>query len=421
MNNKENEVINECLNNSPFVFLTGGAGVGKSTLVKSLLETSDKNISKYGTTGVASLLIGGTTIESGFEIPPSVYNPVIDIYKIIKPSKREAIKNTDIVCIDEVSMLRPDKLDYINYALQLNCNNKKPFGLKTILAIGDLYQLPPVVSSKSPLPRQYLTPYFFSAEVLKACNLTIIELTKVYRQTDQLFIDALNAIRVGNITTEQLSYLNLRVVINPPQDAVVLSPYNDNIKSLNEDKLSEVDGQLYTFSAETEGKINQNDFVAEKELKLKIGARVIIIRNANDGTYVNGSIGIVKAINTYGPISIKLDSGTEVDIFKQEWPKTESVYSTDENRNEQNVIGSIRQYPIKLAWGISIHKSQGATYEKAHIDLGRGAFASGQLYVALSRVKSYEGLTLARPIQHSDIIVDQRIIEFFKQSNIIRI
>ncbi len=416
------KMLNEQLKEpSSVVFLTGGAGVGKTTLLKKFVEDSDKSIIKLATTGAAALLLGGSTIESALQIPPRVTNPLHDIEVIRRYEKREAVKNADLILIDEVSMLRPDKLDFIDFALRLNCNSQVPFAGKRLLLVGDLYQLPPVVTSSSILPDEYDTPFFFSAKVLKEVSFSTIELTKVYRQNDIKFIDALNSVRLGEATIAHLDYLNLKVVKSAPSDAVTLAPYNESIFNLNKQKLSEIKDNLYQITAEVEGKIGVNDFIVDKDLFIKIGARVVLTRNSMNGSYVNGSIGVVKDIDLDGPITVELDTGNDVEIQKEVWQKTESTFSIFYQRNEQKVIGTIKQYPIKLAWGISIHKSQGATYDKAHIDLGRGAFAAGQLYVALSRLKSYEGLSLARPIRQDDIIVDQRINDFFKHSKIIRL
>jgi ATP-dependent DNA helicase PIF1 len=416
------KMLNEKLSTrSAVVFLTGGAGVGKTTLVRSFEESSDKNITKLATTGAAALLLGGNTIESALQIPPHISNPVHDILEIKRFEKQKAIINTDIIMIDEASMLRPDKLDYIDYALRLNCNSQEPFAGKCLLLVGDLFQLPPVVTASSGLPNGYITPFFFGANVLKQVEFSTIELTKVYRQSDSRFIDALNTVRLGEATQYHLDYLNLKVVDSAPIDAVTLAPYNDAISKLNGTKLADIEGDIFQLIAEVDGKISPNDFIVDKELNLKIGARVVITRNSNNGSYVNGSLGVVMDIEIDGPIIVKLDTGNEVEIHKEVWQKTESTFSVYYQRNEQKVIGTIKQFPLKLAWGISIHKSQGATYDKAHIDLGRGAFAAGQLYVALSRLRSYDGLTLARPIQLTDIIVDQRIKDFFKQSKIIRL
>lgn len=415
---KQIKQLNDALSiPSSVVFLTGGAGVGKTTLLNSFEKESDKNMLKLATTGAAALLIGGSTVESALHIPPVVNDPVYDIKKIYRHEKITAISYSDIIVIDEASMLRPDKLDYIDYALRLNLDSEEPFASKKIFLVGDLYQLPPVVSTSNPLPAKYETPFFYSADVLNKVKFLTIELTKVHRQKDEIFIDALNAIRVGKTTKQHLDYLNQKVVDKCPEDAITLSPYNETVKRINNEKLSKIENDLFVITAEIDGKAKETDFIGEKELQLKVGARVMLIKNEVNGAYVNGSVGVITKIDPDGAITVILDNGNTIDVNKEVWQKTETVYSNMKQRNEQKVVGTIRQYPIKLAWAISIHKSQGATYDKVHIDLGRGTFAPGQLYVALSRLRSYDGLSLAIPISSSNVIVDKHIQIFFNKTN----
>jgi len=397
---------------SDHIFITGKAGTGKSTLLQYFRKNSKKNIAVLAPTGVAALNVAGKTIHSFFKLPPRLIQDD-DIHPI---RGRETIRKLDTIVIDEVSMVRADLMDGIDIALRRNRGNLAiPFGGAQIILIGDLHQLPPVVDSdaKTVFDRLYKSPYFFSANVIKDISLKCMELVQVHRQTEAKFIEILNSLRANNINHEGLSILNSRVQGKESyceDNRIILTTTNDGANHINEDRLQAINEKEYSYEAQVTGEFAESAYPAELSLKLKKGAQVMLIRNDMDRRWVNGTMGIVESLS---PSSIRLaiSSGT-YDIQKETWEKIDYRYSPEENKVEAYVIGSFRQYPIKLAWAMTIHKGQGKTFEKVLIDLERGAFAHGQAYVALSRCTTLDGIILRRPLTLKDVIFDDEIYEF---------
>ncbi|MDD5422200.1 MAG: AAA family ATPase [Candidatus Omnitrophica bacterium] len=392
------------------IYITGKAGTGKSTLLKYFKANTGKKIIVLAPTGVAAVNVGGQTIHSFFRMPPKIIQK--DAIKRLRD--RTLIENLDMVIIDEVSMVRADLMDGIDYALRLNRGKMKiPFGGVQMVFFGDLFQLSPVVEheARELLEERYATPYFFSAKVFNDCNLRSIELSTIYRQKDSSFMELLNRIRNKEYTEEDLNILNGRVqkdAAAPKKDhTVILTTTNNLANMINQDRLSKLPGREVTYEAMKSGKFEESAYPCPTALKLKKGAQVILIRNDPNKQWVNGTLAKVVALSDD---SIVVDiNGCVCDVPIVKWQKIEYSYNEEEDKIEDEVVGAFAQYPIKLAWAITIHKSQGQTFDKVIIDLGRGAFTHGQLYVALSRCTSLGGILLKRPVTQSDVIFDERI------------
>ena len=401
------EYTKECL------FITGKAGTGKSTLLKYFKANTGKKIIVLAPTGVAAVNIGGQTIHSFVRLPPKIIRK--DTIKRLRD--KSLVENLDMVVIDEVSMVRSDLMDGIDYALRLNRGKMKtPIGGVQMVFFGDLFQLSPVVENEARelLEERYSSPYFFSANVFNECNIRSIELSTIYRQKDSSFMELLNRVRNKEYTKEDLDTLNKRVqkdtAVSKKDATVVLTTTNSLANTINQDRLSRLPGKEITYEASASGKFEESAYPTDTSLRLKKGAQVILIRNDPDKQWVNGTLTKVVALSKD---SIVVDiNGRACDVPVVKWQKIEYSYNEDEDKIEDEVVGAFAQYPIKLAWAITIHKSQGQTFDKVIIDLGRGAFTHGQLYVALSRCTCLEGIRLKRPVLPSDIIFDRRIYEF---------
>lgn len=404
------------------IFITGRAGTGKSTLLRVLTRTSKKKIVVLAPTGIAALNVKGQTIHSFFKFKPAFLSK-----SDVKRRRQNKIYNTpDVIVIDEISMVRADMLDNIDLFLRLNRNNPLPFGGVQMVFIGDLYQIPPVVSTefeKKFVSENYESPFFFSADVLNSQDFeySMVELTQIYRQTKMGFIRILESIRMNEMDWDLLNELNERH--NPeeikPGYYITLSARNHQADRINFNKLKELEGQVYTYDAMVKGNFPINTLPTDYTLSLKVGAQVMFIRNDNQKRYVNGTIGIVKHLEPDKVVvEVMSEAGEKMDIQveNEEWESIKYVMDTQDPKTiKQEVIGTFSQYPLKLAWAITIHKSQGKTFDNIIIDLGnRGAFASGQTYVALSRCTDLEGIVLKTKIRPQDIIVDNRIVDFLE-------
>jgi len=422
------------------IFITGKAGTGKSTLLKFFSDTTKKKHAIVASTGVAALNIKGRTIHSFFQFP----SRILDENDIeVRYSKRVIFLNLEILIIDEVSMVRADLMNAIDLSLRANRNRpNEPFGGVQIVMIGDLYQLPPVITQKeeSYIRNKYRCGYFFCAPVFKKeFNYKCFELTHVFRQNDKDFIDMLNRVRIDKTTFEDFENLNSRLVkdiINFKSGIIFLTTTRSVAKNINHKKIDEISDKEHDFQAELTGtlkekyykllqelrlhKINEDDFDRKLEtifptdivLKLKKGAQIMMVKNGGSGRWVNGTLATISKL-TKEEIWIKIDD-IDYKLEKEKWEDIEYQYDKDTDKLEKQVTGLFIQYPIKLAYAITIHKSQGKTFDKIIIDVGKGAFAHGQIYVALSRCKSLDGISLSKEINETHIIVDPLINKYHK-------
>jgi ATP-dependent exoDNAse (exonuclease V) alpha subunit len=396
------------------VYVTGKAGTGKSTLLKYLKATTPKNVVVLAPTGLAAINVGGQTIHSFFRFPPKLIKS-----EDIRPSRKAALyQKLDAVIIDEVSMVRADLMDGIDYSLRINRKRPNdPFGGVQMIFFGDLFQLPPIVKGKDLedyFNEVYGAPYFFCSKVFRSNSIRCVELRKIYRQCDDAFIKILNSIREKRLTPNVLQTLNSKVVPSLEKlvrgDYVTLTTTNQAAIEINESFLDTIKEKEYEYQANIQGKFEENDYPTEATLKLKKGAHVMLLRNDPMKRWVNGTLATISNLST-DRISIDID-GSRYEINNETWKKVEYYYDREEKKIEEKVIGSFEQYPIRLAWAITIHKSQGQTFHKIFIDLGSGAFAHGQTYVALSRCTSFDGLNLRRPVESRDIIFDPRVYDY---------
>lgn len=409
---KEQEQMFEKMETSnAHMFITGKAGTGKSVLLSYFKNYSHKNIVVCAPTGVAALNIGGQTIHSLFRLPIGF----IQNERIKVDAKTALIfKHTDVVVIDEISMVRADVMDAIDYVLRKARNNNLPFGGMQIIMFGDMYQLPPVVEDRE--LHEYFTAnnggfYFFNAHIWKTTQLEIYELNMIFRQKDEDFREILNAIRKGETHQQVLDRLNSRVEYDIPEENIIaLVPTNAQVERINSYRLNMLSGPEHTYTASVEGNLERSFFPTDEYLKLKKQAQVMLIKNDTDRRWVNGSLGYVTDL-TNDEVKVKID-GEVYSIPKVTWNKIRYTYNHETRKVEEDVIASFTQFPLRLAWGMTIHKSQGQTYGQVVIDLGNGAFAHGQTYVALSRCKTLGGIYLRREIMPRDIIVDPAIIAF---------
>jgi len=400
-------------NSDKNIFITGKAGTGKSTLLEYFRIHTDKRIVVLAPTGVSAIKIKGQTIHSFFRFPPRL----IQKQHIKRLRSKNLIKNIDAIVIDEASMLRADLLDAIDYSLRLNRASDMPFGGVQLIIFGDLFQLPPVVESeaKELMADIYKSPYFFSAKVFKEIDLEYIELKKIYRQKDDDFIELLNKIRVKNALKGDLDFLNRRLdygIKNNSAGVVTLTTTNNQAKNINTKYLNEIASIEYQYDAEISPKFKESSYPVEANLRLKKGAQVMLVRNDSLKRWVNGTIAEIVSL-TQSDIKVAIDENI-YKVPKVSWEKIAYSYNSLDDKIEEEIVGSFKQYPIKLAWAITIHKSQGQTFNDVIIDMGFGAFTHGQTYVALSRCTTLEGIFLKRPITHNDIIFDDRVYQFQK-------
>jgi ATP-dependent exoDNAse (exonuclease V) alpha subunit len=409
-------------NSDRHVFITGKAGTGKSTLLDYFRQTTDKEVVVLAPTGVAALNIQGQTIHSFFNFKPNITPE-----KVRKVSGLDGhiYKEFDTIIIDEISMVRADLLDCVEKFLRLNGpKRKKWFGGIQMIFIGDLYQLPPVVTSseKEIFSHRYSSPYFFSAQIFREStfDMEFIELEKVYRQTEPDFIALLNSIRNRSCTDEDIEKLNGNYLKDfvPPDDGfcITLTSTNDLATDRNLEKLDALPGKVLEFAGSLSGEFDYSSFPADQTLQIKPGAQVMLVNNDKYGRWVNGSIGRVagveKAEEGEIQILVSLQDGTVVEVTQNTWELFKYEYDRSTKKISTRKTGSFTQYPIRLAWAVTIHKSQGKTFDRVVIDIGRGAFAHGQVYVALSRCTNFAGITLTKPITKSHIRMDWRVAQF---------
>ncbi len=424
-------IINFIENTNRPIFLTGKAGTGKTTFLRHIKSNTKKNIAVVAPTAVAAINAGGVTIHSFFQvpfgpIPPPSANSLFAEFsgKSFGTEKSKLIKCLDLLIIDEISMVRADTLDYIDRVLRFVKGTNRPFGGVQLLMIGDLYQLPPVFQNDwHLLGRFYKGPYFFDSLIFREFPLLTFELTKVHRQSDPIFIQILNEIRTGTINEGLLTKLNERYQANPNNeslaDHVTLTTHNPLVKTINEERLQQLSGETHKFKATVTGDFPKEAFPTDEELILKTGAMVMFIKNDSSGKkqFYNGRTAKVQSISGDMITVVFLDDDTTFDVTKEIWENTKYALSETDQKVSQTSAGSFTQFPLRLAWAITIHKSQGLTFDKAVVDVG-AAFAHGQTYVALSRCRTLDGLILTQQVELKNIITDAAVSAFMQKAQI---
>ncbi len=398
------------------LFITGKAGSGKSRLIEHIRRKTKKTVVVLAPTGLAALSIRGQTIHSFFKLPPRMLTPETMNKVRVDPS---LFRSVDALVIDEASMVRADVLDAVDRILRKHGKDRnRPFGGLQIILVGDVYQLPPVVNSEEAevFRSLYAIPYFFGASAYEQAGFELRTLTKIFRQKDDEFINILGRIRSGDVEEGHLEKLNLRVgkwaELEKP---VVLAATNRVVNEINLRELAKLGGREKVYVAEFEGEYVHEDrtLPVEAELRLKKGARVVILKNG--AGWANGSTGVVAELGE-ASITVRLDeNGNKVEIGREEWENVKYEVDTKTRKVEEKVYGKMRQIPVRLAWAVTIHKSQGMSFDQVFIDLSSAPFAHGQTYVALSRCRTLAGLALSRPIYPNDIIVDPEVVDFAKR------
>lgn len=411
----------DCLEKqSTNLFITGRAGTGKSTLLQLFRNTTHKKTVVLAPTGIAALNVKGQTIHSFFGFPPKP----LAREEIRRRRDRRLYKKMEVLIIDEISMVRADLLDNIDYFLRVNRENPYPFGGVQVVFFGDLFQLPPIVSSvaeKQLFEDYYDSPYFFSAKVFEEdFDLDKIELRKVYRQENRYFLRLLDSIRLNQMDYDDLEDLNQRYL--PAFEAedfyITLSARNAKVNSINQKEIDKIVYPAFLYQASITGAFPPNLFPTEAGLQLKLHAQVMFIKNDPQKKFVNGTIGkVIKLENDKVTVLVEeFGQKREVEVEPMDWEiQKYKLNPNDPSKIETEVIGTFKQIPLKLAWAITIHKSQGKTFDKVIIDMGKGAFEFGQTYVALSRCRTLEGIVLKQAIRPRDIMTDERIIEWYEQ------
>lgn len=436
--NKEFELAADfVLHTDRHVFLTGKAGTGKTTFLKYIVEHCTKNAVVAAPTGVAAINAGGVTLHSLFQLPFGPFipgnkrgfsnQPLNDPHSLLQQirlsaPKKELIREIELLIIDEVSMLRCDTLDAIDVILRHVRKNSNPFGGLQMLFIGDLYQLPPVIQNEEwdLLSPYYKGPFFFNADVMKRSAPVQIELKKIYRQNEQHFIDLLNRVRNNDLRPIDIQALNKRFrgvqSLDIFENAITLTTHNKKADTINRGNLEKIAAPEYRFEAEIEKEFNENAFPTDKVLVLKEGAQVMFIKNDSGESrrYYNGKLATVSSLSKDEIFVIPIGETAPIKLDRETWKNIRYSYNAEEESVDEEELGSFKQFPIRLAWAITIHKSQGLTFEKAVIDAGQ-SFASGQVYVALSRCTSLEGLVLLSQIQRDSIIANPEVKWFEEQ------
>jgi tetratricopeptide (TPR) repeat protein len=414
------------------VFLTGKAGTGKSTFLKYICANTKKKYVVLAPTGIAAVNVGGQTLHSFFKIPFKPLLPddpdissITRLRKMLRYTKEKIklIRELDLIIIDEISMVRADIIDFVDRVLRVFSGNmREPFGGKQLLLVGDIFQLEPVVTHdmRDILRRYYKNFFFFNARAFSLINLVAIELRKIYRQSDNDFISLLDRVRINRASNSDIAQLNKRY--NPDYQeisdefAITLATRRDTVDAINDEHMQALKTPEYIFYGKIDGDFPENSLPTAERLVLRVGAQVIFIRNDKEQRWFNGSIGKVTLLRD-DEVYVTLENGEELEVLPEIWENMQYTYNEKEKKVEEKVLGTFMQIPIKPAWALTVHKSQGLTFNHVVIDFVGGAFTGGQTYVALSRCTTIEGITLLKPLSDRDIIVHPAVVDFSRQFN----
>lgn len=401
------------------MFITGRAGTGKSTLLQLFRRTTRKKTVVLAPTGVAALNVKGQTIHSFFKFPAKPLHRT----EIKRLRFRKLYEKVEVIIIDEVSMVRADLLENIDVFLRLNRNNNEPFGGVQMVFFGDLFQLPPVVATeqeKMLFKTEFESPYFFSAHVFDNFEMEMLELRQIYRQDNRHFIRLLESVRMNTIDFDDLEDLNERYLPNFEADEnyITLSARNATVNRINQKELDSLETEPYVYMGKTEGQFDPRLYPTDLVLTLREGAQVMFVKNDSEGKFVNGTLGTIITLsdNNIQVLVEERGKSETIKVEKMDWElQRYKLNELDDNKIETEVVGKFTQYPLRLAWAITIHKSQGKTFENMIIDMGKGAFEHGQTYVALSRCRTLNGIVLKQKLRPRDVLVDERIIDFYER------